>query len=620
MASQAAKVVKSRLDSEFNAMEAVAQNEFLSSSISVDEKLGMLKAEVERSGSLRMGISDLTGKAKYTNGSNADISERQYFKDAISGKRGVSDPIVSKVDNSIVLILAVPIKVNGTVTGVLMCTRDGNELSAITNDIQFVKDSSAFMINKQGVTIAHKDKNIVLTMVNNFEKVKDDPKLQPLVDLEKKMAAGENGSGSYNYNGVAKFMGYAPIEGTNWSLAVTAPRSIVLAKADQLALTMLIISALFLCLGIILTFLIASGIAKPIKKASDYLGIVATGDLTAQIPMELLKKKDETGILAKSINKTSNSIKTIIMKIAEESSDVSNMLVDIDNGMRKLDTSIEGISAITEQLSASTEESAASTQEMNATAEEIEKAAESIAVRAQDSAVTVADIRKSAEEMKVNAVNSRQNALEIYDRTKEGMQNAIEKSKAVQQINELSESILEITSQTNLLALNAAIEAARAGEAGKGFAVVADEIRKLAESSKNTVARIQEVTKVIFEAVGNLSNNSGEILEYIDKQVLNDYENLVKVSEQYSQSSTIISDMVTDFSATSEELVASVQNMTRAIAEIAKASTEEATGASNIAQESTTIAQMSSEAMKVAATAKDKSDALVDAVSQFKVN
>lgn len=131
------------------------------------------------------------------------------------------------------------------------------------------------------------------------------------------------------------------------------------------------------------------------------------------------------------------------------------------------------------------------------------------------------------------------NALNVYEKAKEGLQNAIGKSKAVQHINELSESILDITSQTNLLALNAAIEAARAGEAGKGFAVVAEEIRKLAESSRSAVSRIQDVTKVIFEAVENLSNNSNEILDYIDKQVLNDYENLVKVSEQYSMSKAI---------------------------------------------------------------------------------
>ena len=187
------------------------------------------------------------------------------------------------------------------------------------------------------------------------------------------------------------------------------------------------------------------------------------------------------------------------------------------------------------------------------------------------------------------------------------------------QINELSEAILEITSQTNLLALNAAIEAARAGEAGKGFAVVADEIRKLAEGSKNTVGRIQEVTKVILEAVNNLSTSSGEIMEFIDKQVMGDYDYLVDASEQNSKNSSSISEVVTDFSATSEELLASVQNMAKAINEIATASNDGAQGATNIAQETSNISQMSNDAVKLVEAAKGKSDSLIKSVSRFKV-
>ncbi len=104
----------------------------------------------------------------------------------------------------------------------------------------------------------------------------------------------------------------------------------------------------------------------------------------------------------------------------------------------------------------------------------------------------------------------------MYKTNEKELSEAIEKSKSVEKINVLSEAILKITEQTNLLALNAAIEAARAGEAGKGFSVVAEEIRKLAEESNNTANEIQEITKIVVNAVENLANNSNKILTFID--------------------------------------------------------------------------------------------------------
>lgn len=620
MAMEAGKVVEGGMETQFNALEALAESDWIKSdSLSMNEKLELLKNEVKRSGHINMFIADLNGNLRNTKGESTNISDREYFIKALSGEKAVSDPIISKIDNSVILVYAVPIKVNDVVNGILAVTRDGNVLSDFTNDIKFGKNGSAFMINNKGTMIAHKDKNLVIEMDNNFENVKKDPELKNLVALEKQMIEGKEGVGEYRYKGVTKYMGFSPVQGTTWSLAITSPKSEIMVEVNSLAVTIVIVSILFLAISLVITLLISKSISKPIKTASDYLNVVATGDFTREIPNELLGMKDETGILANAINTMQQSVKNIIIEVVNKSSDVSQMLININLEMKQLNKNIEEISATTEELSAGTEETAASTEEMNATSTEIEKAIESIAAKAQEGAITVGDVNTMSEEMKQNAMSSKGNALEIYERTKTDLQSAIEQSKAVNKINELSEAILEITSQTNLLALNAAIEAARAGEAGKGFAVVADEIRKLAEGSKNTVSRIQEVTKVIFEAVKALSSSSGEIMEFIDRKVLNDYDYLVNSSEQYSRNSVSINDMVTDFSATSEELLASMQNMVKAIDEIANAANEEAQGASNIAQGAATITQMSNSVIKMAESAKGKSDLLIETVSQFKV-
>jgi len=620
MANEASKVVEARVDVELGTLEALAETDSIKGdTLTLDEKLDLLKKEVDRCGHIEMGIVDLEGNAKGTDGSSTNVADRDYFKEALAGNRSVSDPLVSKVSNSVVLIYAVPIKVNNTVTGVLYVNRDGNELSNLTNDIRFGKSGTAFMINNKGTTIAHGDKNLVLNMDNDFENVKKDPGLNQLVELEKQMADGKSGGGEYTYNGVTKYMGFAPVKGTNWSLAITAPNSEVMAKVNGLSVTMLVESIIFILIGIGITLILAFSISKPIKVASDYLNVVATGDFTGTVPAKLLNMKDETGMLANAIKTMQQSIKNIVMKVADESSAVSEMLIDINSKMERLNKDIEGITATTEELSAGTEESASSTEEMNATSTEIEKAVESIAAKAQEGAITVSNENKITAEMKENAISSKENALEIYGKAKGDLQNAIEQSKAVNQISELSEAILEITSQTNLLALNAAIEAARAGEAGKGFAVVAEEIRKLAEGSKNTVSRIQEVTRVIYGAVNDLAASSGEIMEFIDKKVLKDYDYLVDSSEQYSYNSSRINDMVTDFSATSEELLASIQNMVKAIDEIAGAANEEAQGATDIAQGASEIMQMSDDVIKTAESAKEKSELLIKAVSSFRI-
>lgn len=620
LAEEAGQVVQERVAAQLNTLAALAETDAIKNdTLTLDEKLKMLGNEVKRNGHLRINIVDTNGNAKNTNGDISDISTREYFIKALSGESTVSDPVVSKADNSMIVSYAVPIKDGNTVKGVLVAVRDGNELSTLTNDIKFGKSGAAFMINKQGTVVAHNDKNLVLNMSNDFENVKEDSGLKQLVELEQQMIEGKEGTGEYTYNGLTKYMGFAPVQGTNWSLAITAPESEVMAKVNQLAITMVGVSAVFLVLGFVITFMTAASISKPIKAASGCLEVIATGDFTVEIPAKLLKMKDETGILSNAIHTMQQSIKGIVKEVAGESANVIQLLNNVHTGMEKLNRSIEEISATTEELSAGMEETASSTEEMDATSTEIERAAESIAAKAQEGAEAVNSVNVMAAEMKQNAISSKGNAVEIYERTKNDLQSAIKQSSAVNQINELSEAILEITSQTNLLALNAAIEAARAGEAGKGFAVVADEIRKLAEGSKNTVGRIQEVTEVILEAVNNLSTSSGEIMGFIDKQVMSDYDYLVDASEQNSKSSSSISEVVTDFSATSEELLASVQNMTKAINEIATASNDGAQGATNIAQETANISQMSNDAVKLVEAAKGKSDSLIKSVSRFKV-
>jgi len=281
---------------------------------------------------------------------------------------------------------------------------------------------------------------------------------------------------------------------------------------------------------------------------------------------------------------------------------------------------IEDVSATTEEMSAGMEETAASAEQMNATSIEIENAVESIALKAQNGSMIASEINKRAQDLRGSSLKSQQSAHDIRETIDADMRTSIEQSKAVEKINLLSQSILQITAQTNLLALNAAIEAARAGEAGKGFAVVADEIRKLAEDSKKTVNEIQDVTKIVVASVQRLTNSSEKALNFIDTIVINDYKAMVSTGKQYYMDAEAIQDLVTDFSATAEELLASIQSMTKAINEVTASNSEGAQSTQNIAEKASGVLQKAAIVSDLMKGTERISERLAEIVSKFKIN
>ena len=252
--------------------------------------------------------------------------------------------------------------------------------------------------------------------------------------------------------------------------------------------------------------------------------------------------------------------------------------------------------------------------------QQIEEAAKEIASRAQDGALEAEDIHKRAENTKNTTVENRQKILKMLTEIRESLEKALDDAKVVEQIGVLADSILTITAQTNLLALNASIEAARAGEAGKGFAVVAEEIRMLAEQSKDAVANIQSVTENVNEAVGNLAGDSNKLLDFVDTDIVQSFDEFERMADDYNLDATKVNDLVSDFSATSEELVASITNITEAIDGISSASNDSAAGTTNIAQKTVTIANGSSEVMKSAQDAENSAAELRKNVNNFKID
>ncbi|HWR62646.1 MAG TPA: methyl-accepting chemotaxis protein [Clostridia bacterium] len=390
-------------------------------------------------------------------------------------------------------------------------------------------------------------------------------------------------------------------------------------NSDKAVQSIVAIIVLGMVVSLVAGYFITKAIVVPLKNGVAYMKVLADGDFSTDMSGKFTGYRDELGDLARAVDKMHKSVRLIITDVLKKTEKVIGNVENVDRYISEITSGIQDVTATTEQLSAGMDETAASAEEMNATSEEIEKATEVMAVKTKDGARVAEEINGKAEEIRNNAGHSRENLAEVLGSIRNGLERAMEESRVVQQINVLSDAILQISGQTNLLALNAAIEAARAGEAGRGFAVVAEEVRKLAEETQSAVGQIQNVTGTVVSSVENLESCSAELLDLIDRQVLKDYGTMVEIGDKFSQAAGYYTRFSEDFSMTSGELLESIGNMIKAIEGISISTNEGAEGLQDIGRKTAGISEMAVAVAKESGEARACTEELAEAVSKFKI-
>ena len=348
------------------------------------------------------------------------------------------------------------------------------------------------------------------------------------------------------------------------------------------AVTVVFFVIIFVALVVILRTVAAP--AKKTKKALD--GIVSRirnneGDLTERVPIQSV---DEIGQMSEGINSFIEELQQIMQKLKEESVNLMASAEMVEEKIGASNESANNVSATAQQMSASMEEISATLANVAEGNTSIVADVKNMSDKASDGAQLVTEIKKRANDIYANTISDKEATGKMVEEIRASLQEAVEESKSVERIRELTNEILSITNQTNLLSLNASIEAARAGEAGRGFAVVAGEISHLADNSRETANNIQSISDIVTAAVEKLSQSAEYVLKFIDEKVMTDYDGFVNVAGQYEKDADSMNVILQEFADNSSTINSTMEDMSESINSVCTAVEEDARGVADVAE------------------------------------
>lgn len=530
-----------------------------------------------------------------------NYSDREYFQNAMKGNVTVTEPTISRLAGELMVIIAAPIWKNGItggeVAGCVIIVPDPEFLNDIVRTIKLSDNCGAYIIDKNGNTIADVDSELVKRGENIEELAAADTSGQAgyktLAKAHESMRAGESGIAEYTLNGVSKFLAYTPIPNSNgWSLAIYAPTGDFMDSTYRAILLTVILLIVACVVSVISSILIGRKIGSSIKVCTERIEKLAVGDLTSPVPE--VHSKDETGRLSEATKTVVSNLNNIISDIGRilESMSAGNLNVhtaenekfyvgDCDKLLHYVRDINHKLSATMSEISTAADQVAAGSEQVSSGAQALSQGATEQASSVEELAATISVVSDMIHENSKDADDASAGTKEAAEKLGDAsakMENLISAMEEIKNSSAETKNIIktieDIAFQTNILALNAAIEAARAGEAGKGFAVVADEVRNLAAKSaeaaqnttnmiEGTVTAIENGSAIVNEAAGMMTAvvESAAKVEEINNKISGSTKEAADSIKQISIGIDQISNVVQTNSATAEESAAASEEL-----------------------------------------------------------
>ncbi len=620
-----AKYIAESVQKELTYLSALAENPIVySDNYSTQEKIEFFSDEADRTYYLAYGIIDENGMGTVMDGSGVtfDISQDPRYQLAKSGQPCTTDIIISPATGELVLSVMAPIYTDGEVTKVVYGRLGGEYYSFVADTIGLGETGYGYLVNSEGVVVAHPNRELVKSQFNLIEEGKNNPEYAELGNIiANEVVVGNVGYGEYFFEGTTRLVGYTPVAGTLWYVVAAQQESEILENVNAVRNVLIIIVVVSMIIGALVTLFMSNNIAKPILKVTKDIEKKSNLDFTSEENSEVAKfekRKDEIGKMVKSMNKMSENIRDFVIKTQESG---------------------EHVAASSEQLTATADQTAIASDEVSRTIQEIAEGANDQARDTEKTVNNVEELGSLLEEDSKLVENLDESIKEIdiekrkgidiiellvkqteeNNITSESVYNAImSNNESAEKIENASTMIQNIAEQTNLLALNAAIEAARAGDAGKGFAVVADEIRNLAEQSNNFTSEIEVVIHELKEKSLDAVNKMVEVRKNVElqnekvKETENRFSAIAGAIDVSKEIIERLNESTNIMTTNKNNIIDLVQNLS-AISEENAAGTEEA--ASSMEEQNATVQEIANSAESLSQISQE----LQELISKFKV-